>query len=88
VYTEELDIELEAYESLQIRAANYARPVIHLLDRETNLPDSWYIAGDTGSRFTLDGLLLTGRGVKAEGKLASLCIRHCTLVPGWEIHDD
>ncbi|HEV2581248.1 MAG TPA: hypothetical protein VGT44_10400 [Ktedonobacteraceae bacterium] len=88
VYTEELDIELEAYESLQIRAANYARPVIHLLDRETNLPDSWYIAGDTGSRFSLDGLLLTGRGVKAEGKLASLCIRHCTLVPGWEIHDD
>ncbi len=84
-YTELLDISLEEKESLQIRASNYTRPMLHLLDWRTNLPDPIRVTGETGSRFTLDGLLISGRGLVAQGNLAEVCIRHCTLVPGWEI---
>ena len=85
VYTELLDISLEEKESLQIRASNYTRPMLHLLDWRTNLPDPIRVKGESGSRFTLDGLLISGRGLVAQGNLAEVCIRHCTLVPGWEI---
>ncbi len=88
VYTEPLNISLEAKESLQIRAANGTRPVIRLLDWQTNLPDSLNASGESGSRLTLDGLLITGRSVQVEGNMAEVCIRHCTLVPGWELHGD
>jgi hypothetical protein len=60
------------------------------------------ISGAKGSRFTLDGLLVTGRGLLLQGPDASsdrtpaaspgdMCdvtIRHCTLVPGWGLHCD
>ncbi len=46
------------------------------------------MTGTSGSRFTLDGLLITGRGVRIEGELAEVTMRHCTLVPGWEIDED
>ncbi len=88
VYTEPLNISLEEKESLQIRAANGSRPVIRLLDWQTNLPDSLNVSGEAGSRLTLDGLLITGRSVQVEGNMAEVCIRHCTLVPGWELHGD
>ena len=37
---------------------------------------------------TLDGLLITGRGIKVTGELTEVKIRHCTLVPGWMREDD
>ena len=72
---------------MQIRASNYTRPMLHLLDWQTNLPDPLTVTGESGSRFTLDGLLISGRGLLAQGNLAEVCIRHCTLVPGWGIRD-
>src|SRR5262249_7153428 len=36
-------------------------------------------------RIILDGLLIAGRGVQVRGKLESVTIRHCTLVPGWSL---
>jgi hypothetical protein len=36
-------------------------------------------------RLILDGLLVSGRSVEVNGRLAQLLIRHCTLVPGWSI---
>ena len=39
-------------------------------------------------RVTLDGLLVTGRGVYVEGNLSEVLIRHCTLVPGWTLDAD
>jgi hypothetical protein len=88
VYTEQLDIHLEEGESLQIRAANRKRPIIRLVDWNENLPDSLKVTGELGSRFTLDGLIITGRAVRFEGDVASISIRHCTLVPGWGLHSD
>jgi hypothetical protein len=103
VYTEKFKLALDANESLQIRAANRTRPVIRLLDYITDEPDSLRIRGGKGSRLTLDGLLVTGRGLLVQGPEATsdsapavpspgdLCdvrIRHCTLVPGWGLHCD
>jgi hypothetical protein len=100
VYTEPLDIQLGADESLQIRAANKKRPVIRLLDYLADRPDAFKVSGGKGSRLTLDGLLITGRGVQISGPeagdnkppaqpdMCSVIIRHCTLVPGWGLQCD
>lgn len=95
VYSEDrLHVSLGEKESLQIRAANRKRPVIRLSDRRPDRTDALELTGESnvtgtsGSRFTLDGLLITGRGVRIEGELAEVTIRHCTLVPGWEIDED
>lgn len=99
VYTQQLNVTLARNESLQIRAANRTRPVIRLLDYYAERPDAFSVTGGQGSRFTLDGLLVTGRGIQmygpepdggngAGGDLCSVTIRHCTLVPGWGLRCD
>ncbi len=99
-YTEPMAIALQSGESLQIRAANRTRPVIRLLDYMTEGPDAVTISGEKGSRFTLDGLIVTGRGLRISGPdrsepevfakrdLCDVRIRHCTLVPGWGLECD
>jgi hypothetical protein len=88
VYVEQINIQLAAHQSLQIRAANHQRPVIRLLDWYTDLPDGLAITGELGSRFSVDGLLISGRGLQIEGNLFQVSIRHSTLVPGWGLHCD
>lgn len=100
VYSEQLAIRLERGESLQIRAASGTGPVIRLLDYMTDQPDAFTVAGKHGSRFTLDGMVVTGRGMQvrgpdradpeafAQGDLCDVTIRHCTLVPGWGLECD
>jgi hypothetical protein len=101
VYTERLNLKLDAKESLQIRAANRTRPVIRLLDYTTDGSDAFSVSGAMGSRLTLDGLLVTGRGFQVSGPesdpdkpvsraddLCDVTIRHCTLVPGWSLECD
>jgi len=87
VYAEPIHIELKAGESLQIRAANRTRPVIRLLDWQTERPDFLSVRGEAGSAFTLDGLLITGRSVAVTGGVCAT-LRHCTLVPGWGLTVD
>ncbi|MDH3287850.1 MAG: hypothetical protein OEP48_09050 [Betaproteobacteria bacterium] len=100
VYSEPLAIALEAGESLQIRAANRTRPVIRLLDYMTHRPDAFMVSGKRASRFKLDGLIVTGRGMQvtgpdrsdpeifAQGDLCDVTVRHSTLVPGWGLECD
>ena len=94
-YTERLAIALDEGEYLQIRAADRTRPTLRLLDYMAEGPDAFTVSGAAGSRFVLDGLLVTGRGltvtgpdrndpdVFARGDLCDVTIRHTTLVPGW-----
>ena len=101
VYVELINIALGEGQTLQIRAANHTRPVIRMLDWETDLPDALSVSLGPGSRFTLDGLLITGRSVQINGTetaskgqppgpicSSEVVIRHCTLVPGWGIDCD
>lgn len=88
LYEERLKIELKEQQSLQIRAANQTRPIILLSDR----PDQFSVSGEPGSFFTLDGLLIAGRGMQVErsekGSIAGIIIRHSTLIPGWSLEPD
>ncbi len=111
VYVEPVNILLEKDCSLQLRADNHTRPIIRLLDWQTDIPDALTVSVEAGSRFTLDGLLITGRSIhvrsncnstvttNSEGQdrtlvpsaddcPAEITIRHCTLVPGWGLHND
>jgi hypothetical protein len=85
VYTvkESIKIEFSPFQSLQIRAAFHTRPVIRLLDIQFSGRDAIEITGAQGSRFTLDGLLVFGRGIYIENEIEEVNIRHSTLVPGW-----
>lgn len=87
-YTEQINISLERNQTLQIRAANRKRPVIRLLDWKTARPDALRVKGKPDSRFSLDGVLIFGRGLLVKGELAGVTIRHSTLVPGWTLEQD
>lgn len=98
VYEGSLDLRLDAGEAIQLRAGARARPVLRLLDVRASQPDALSIAGRSGSRVLLDGLMIVGRGIEVQGPndegegppptddLCELLIRHCTLVPGWALH--
>ena len=68
-YTERLDLQLTARESLEIRARDGARPVIRLLDYRANRADALHVGGMSDSRFTLDGICIVGRGLVIEGDI-------------------
>ncbi len=99
VYVEPIAIRLGPGQTLQVRAAAGARPVLRLIDWQTDQPDAFAVVMAEGSRLTLDGLLITGRPVHVSGPggrragsgadcAAEVRIRHCTLVPGWGIDCD
>jgi hypothetical protein len=98
VWVEPIGIVLADHQSLQLRAAERARPVLRLIDWQTDLPDALTVTLGEGSRFTLDGVLVTGRPVQIlgagdrEGAVpvcdGEVVIRHCTLVPGWGVDCD
>jgi len=101
IYVEPVNIHLQVGQTLQLRASNGVRPVIRMLDWQMDLPDALTVTMCRESRFTLDGLLLTGRGMHVHGPKrekpddprdpicgAEVVIRHCTLVPGWELACD
>src|SRR5215510_5211795 len=100
VFVEPTSITLKADRTLQLRAANRKRPVLRLLDWQTDSPDSLSVTMEQGSRFTMDGLLLAGRPLRITGPAreygcppphvcgSSVVLRHCTLVPGWGIDSD
>lgn len=96
-YVEPLQITIGKSQTLQLRAANKARPVLRLLDWQTDGPDSLTVTMGPASEFTMDGLLVTGRGLSVSGSeergtdsvcAARVVIRHCTLVPGWGLDCD
>lgn len=94
-YVEPINIDLKGGQSLQLRAAGRKRPVIRVLNRQTSLPDDLSVSGEqnagTGNKdcwFTLDGILVTGGGVRVQGSVSGVTIRHSTLVPGRGLYRD
>jgi hypothetical protein len=67
IYNEPLTIRLERGESLQIRAASGVRPFIQIPDHSEGM-DALFISGRRGSRFKLDGITVSGRGIQVEGR--------------------
>ncbi|MBC6461724.1 hypothetical protein [Actinomadura sp. HBU206391] len=101
-YQEQLEFVVDPGDRLELRAADGARPVLRLLDWNSNRPDSLHIRASDETprhdgehddalppaRVVLDGVVITGRGVSVTGPLGSLAIRHSTLVPGWTLEPD
>jgi hypothetical protein len=88
LYTEQINVTLNDGQTLQLRAANRKRPVIRLLDWQTEAPDDMTVIGGTNTWFVLDGLVITGRGIEIQGSLTGFTLRHSTLVPGWGLNAD
>jgi hypothetical protein len=88
VYAEPISLNLTKGQTLELRAANGARPVLRMLGWQTAAPDDLVISGDAGSWCVLDGLAITGRGVQVNSEISGVAIRHCTLVPGWGLDCD
>jgi hypothetical protein len=88
VYVEPVAIELAKGQMLQLRAANGKRPIIRLLDWQTNAPNDLNVTGAAESWFVLDGIVVTGRSMQVGGNVSGVTIRHCTLVPGWGLECD
>jgi hypothetical protein len=86
VYVERINVALPANTTLQLRAGNGHRPVIRLLEWNTDMPNFLSITGEPGSKFVMDGLMVTSRSIEIHGALDEVVIRHSTLVPGWGLH--
>jgi hypothetical protein len=61
---EELEVTVKADQRLEIRAASGVRPVIRRVDWHASRQDDLLITIDRGSRFFLDGILVSGRGLE------------------------
>jgi cytoskeletal protein CcmA (bactofilin family) len=88
LYTEPLEIVLAKGQTLQLRAANRARPVLQLLHWHTTPTNSLVVRGEADSWFILDGIVLFGRGMEVSGDVTGVAIRHSTLIPGWGVDCD
>jgi hypothetical protein len=71
------NITVNADARIELRAANESRPTLVL-------PDELVVTGDTNSRASLNGLLISENQLRipADADLEYLTLRHCTLVPG------
>ncbi|MBV6696775.1 hypothetical protein [Kitasatospora aureofaciens] len=93
-YLERLAITLEPDDRLTLRAAQGARPVLRVLDWNSNRPDALHVVGPPAKaagkppRITFDGLLVAGRGLRISGGVGAVVLRHCTLVPGWSLDQE
>lgn len=81
VYSHHVEIRLAKHQRLIVRAAEGRRPILRLLDSRPDQHDAFLVRGQPDSRFTLDGIIVTGRAVRVEGELRRFEMRHCTLVP-------
>jgi hypothetical protein len=102
VYGGGLDLALQAGESVWIVASPGKRPVLWLSDSNAGRSEAISVRGGRGSRFTLDGIMVAGRGIEvaplshddldnpapSDADLCQVLIRHCTLVPGWTLEND
>jgi hypothetical protein len=89
VYTGPFEVALRPGDSLEIRAAEGARPLIRILDTAVDKLEALTITSKAGPEgggcFALDGIMVEGRGMVVGGNVSRVDIRHSTLVPGWSL---
>jgi hypothetical protein len=73
-YEETVTINVNAKQRVELRAANEHRPTLVL-------GGDLVINGAADSEVTLNGLLIAGGGIRVDGALQALRLRHCTLLP-------
>jgi hypothetical protein len=73
-YSETPTISLNAGKRIELRAVNERRPTLVL-------GGDLLINGAADSQVTLNGLLVAGGAIRANGALRALRLRHCTLLP-------
>jgi hypothetical protein len=87
LYVEPVVLELPDYHTLEIRAADGCRPTIVLPERNSDIDDMQIMCGFE-STLILDGLMVSRHAVRILGNPAKIVLRHCTLVPGWELDEN
>lgn len=70
VYSTRVDVDLAEGQELVLRAGPGTRPVLWLLDRDADRPDSLDVTLAPGAKVVLEGLLVTGRAVRVSGGAA------------------
>jgi hypothetical protein len=73
-YIETPAINVNAAQRVELRAANEHRPTLVL-------GGDFVINGAADSEVTLNGLLIAGGAIRANGALRALRLRHCTVLP-------
>jgi hypothetical protein len=88
-YEGSFSIQVNANQHIELRAADLHRPSL-VLEAATGggTVPAIQISGDTNSRVTLNGLLISAGHVQVSGDLGCLSLRHCTLVPGLSLSTD
>jgi len=81
VHTHRVEVRLKRGQQLVMRAGEGRRPVLRILDQRPDLRDAFLVRAHAETRFTLDGIMITGRSMRVEGELRRLELRHVTLVP-------
>jgi hypothetical protein len=87
LYVEPVVLSLPPLHTLELRAAEGCRPTIVLPEQEADI-DHMQIDCGYGSEVILDGLMVARRAVLITGNPLAVTVRHCTLVPGWELDED
>jgi len=63
VYVEQLIVSLKPSQSLIIRAANRKRPVLRLIDWQSDMPDALRVTVSDNCSISFEGLLIAGRPI-------------------------
>ena len=64
------------------------RPLLVLEEQENIEVPELSIEGDDGGQVVLNGLVISGGRLRIRGRLSSVTLRHCTLVPGLDLLED
>ncbi|MGY1690597.1 hypothetical protein [Geodermatophilus sp. SYSU D01105] len=85
LYVQPVKLEVAEGHTLELRAAEGCRPTVLLPELREDIDDMTISCG-RGSRILLDGLVVAAHPVRFSGDPAEVVVRHCTLVPGWELN--